>query len=78
MPPDNRDHETVVPLDQARTAFTLHRVQAALEGRLDPADLSADERVYYDDQVGETMDGTRTAAARDFWARVTGTPNTDR
>lgn len=54
-----------------------NRVNAALRGLFDAAQLSAAERALFEDRLGASMDGTQTAQARAFWARFRGQINTD-
>lgn len=58
-------------------AFCIGRVHLALQGRTGAAELSADERAVFDAVLGEFMDGTHTAEARDCWATFSTMTNTD-
>ncbi|MEO7128699.1 MAG: hypothetical protein ABI040_07530 [Rhodoferax sp.] len=62
---------------EATPGFTTDRIRAALNGRLDAADLSGDEMMMFDDLLGAAMDGRHTPQARAFWAGFEGQPNTD-
>lgn len=57
--------------------FTTDRIRAALAGEYDAMLLSDDERIIFDDLIGEALGSALTPAGRAFWATFEGKPNTD-
>lgn len=56
---------------------TRRRASAALEGRFDAEQLSADERILFDDLSGEYLGRVTAQEGRTFWAALDAQPNTD-
>jgi hypothetical protein len=52
--------------------YTMDRVQAALEGRFDAAQLSDEERVYFDEMYGWALGNIKTAEEKEFWEKLKG------
>lgn len=67
-----------VSAETSAPGYTLDRVYAALCGRFDPAALSDDEKLIFDDLLGEAFDIIQTAEEAAFWKSFEGQPNTDR
>lgn len=50
--------------------YTMDRIQAALEGRFDAAQLSEEERVYFDEMYGWALGNIQPPGARKFWENL--------
>jgi hypothetical protein len=50
--------------------YTMERVQAALEGRFDAAQLSEEEQGYFDEMYGFALANIQTPGEKEFWENL--------